>query len=175
MKQYIRYKAGPAILDMIKEEGLNPEKISVFAGPAGGPKWFVSVGFDRALMKSGLLQNNKGRVLLVGSSAGAWRCMAMACKDPQDAYEKLRIAYSRNVFTADDTPATLSKCLAGNVRDFISDQDIPYILEHVTYDLAIHTVRSRGPAASGNKATEGLALIVAWLGHLISPGLVSPL
>ena len=101
--------------------------------------------------------------------------MAMACKDPQDAYEKLRIAYSRNVFTAADTPATLSKCLVGNVHDFISDEDIQHILEHKKYDLAIHTVRSKGPAASANKATEGLALIATWLGHLISPRLASPL
>ncbi len=156
---------------MIKQEGLNWERISVFAGPAGGPKWFVSVGFDRALMKSRVLENNTRRVLLVGSSAGGWRCLTMACKDPQEAYEKLRIAYSRNVFSAADTPATLSQALARNVRDFISDEDIPFILEHRNYDLAIHTVRSIGPAASRNKTIEGLAVMSAWLGHLISPSL----
>ena len=47
---------------MIRDEGLVPERIKVFAAPAGGPKWFVSVGFDRAIIKSRLFHRGQGRV-----------------------------------------------------------------------------------------------------------------
>ncbi len=62
MKRYLEYKAGPAALDIVREEGLKPERVGVFAAPAGGPKWFVSVGFDKALMRSSFLQIAGGRV-----------------------------------------------------------------------------------------------------------------
>jgi len=161
MKNYVQFKAGPKIINSIREEGLRPEKIGVLAGPAGGPKWFVSVGFDRMLMKTRFLERNENRVLLAGSSAGAWRCLAMACRNPTEAYEKLRIAYSRNVFTAADTPATLSDALRNNVNAFLSDIDIDHILNHPAYDVAVHTVRARGPAASETVRIQGLALLLA--------------
>lgn len=160
MKSLLAYKAGPKILDIIRQEGLEPTRIRVFAGPAGGPKWFVSVGIDKALITSRFLQRGH-RVLLAGSSAGGWRCLAMACKDPLTAYEKLRIAYSRNVFTAEDTPRTIGEALKDNVNAFIGDEDIPHILDHPFFDLAVHTVRGRGPAASENKRIQGTALLGA--------------
>lgn len=168
MKSLLAYKAGPKILGTIREEGLKSERVRVFAGPAGGPKWFVSVGFDKALMASRFLENGN-RVLLAGSSAGGWRCLAMACKDPLSAYENLRIAYSRNVFTAQDTPQTIGAALGRNVNAFLQDVDIPYILDHPSFDLAVHTVRSRGPAGSENRRLQGAALLGAALLNVISP------
>jgi hypothetical protein len=168
MKTYLEYKAGPAILDMIRDEGLKPDKIRVFTGPAGGPKWFVSVGFDKALMKSRLLGRGGNRVLLAGSSAGAWRCLAMACRDPLSAYENLRIAYSRNTFTVQDTTLTIGRALERNVDDFVGKGDVSHILEHPVYNLAVHTVRSKGPAGSDKSVVQGGALLAAALLNAIS-------
>jgi hypothetical protein len=161
MKDYIQFKAGPKIIDAIRDGGLDPKRIGALAGPAGGPKWFVSVGFDRMLMESRFLERGQDRVLLAGSSAGAWRCLAMACKDPAVAYEKLRIAYSRNVFTAADNAATVSDALRKNVEAFLTDADIDHILQHPVYDLAVHAVRAKGPAASENLRIQGTALLLA--------------
>jgi len=168
MNQFLEFRAGPRILDMVRQEGVDARKVRVFAGPAGGPKWFVSVGFDLGLMNSGFLKR-AGRVLLAGASAGAWRCLAMACREPRDAYERLRIAYSRNVFTQADTPETVGTALRGNVEAFLDDEDIPFILDHPFYDLAVHTVRSRGPAASENQRVQGCGLIAAALANIVSP------
>lgn len=156
-------------MERVRDEGIKPQRIRVLAGPAGGPKWFASVGFDRALMKTRFLQQGGARVLLVGASAGAWRCLAMACGDPVSAYEKLRIAYSRNVFTARDTPATVSDALKGNVDQFIGDEDIDAILNHPTFDVALHTVRSRGPAGSERRSLQGAALVAGALLNIFSP------
>jgi hypothetical protein len=168
MKNYVLFKAGPAALDLIREEGLNPGRVKVFTGPAGGPKWFVSVGFDRGLMETGFLTRGGTRVLLAGSSAGAWRCIAMMCKDPRGAYEKLRIAYSRNVFTAADTPKTISAKLYDNVKAFLGPDDVTSILTHPWYDLAVHVVRSRGPAAADSVRVQGITLMVTALMNALS-------
>lgn len=169
MTTYLHYRAGPEILEMIRDGGLDPETIRVFAAPAGGPKWFVSVGFDRALMKSGFLRRADGKVLLAGSSAGAWRCITMASKNPEAAHERLRIAYSRNTFTRQDSPQTISDALRRNVDDFLRDEDIPSILDHPTFDVAVHVVRAKGPAASETPAVQGGALLFGALCNAVSP------
>jgi hypothetical protein len=164
---YLRYKAGPSILSLIRGEGLRPERIRVLAGPAGGPKWFVSVGFDRTIIKSRFLEK-AGRVVLAGASAGAWRCLTMACSDPLDAHERLRIAYSRNVFTAEDTPETIGAALMRNVDAFLQPHDILGLLQHPVYQLAIHTARGRGPVGSENRRTQAAGLITAALANALS-------
>lgn len=173
MKKYLIFRAGQGIYDILKEEGLKRNRVQVFAGPAGGPKWFVSVGLDRALIQTGFLVRADGvKTLLAGSSAGAWRCLAMACTNPLDAYEKLRIAYSRNIFTAQDTATTISAKLRGNVDSFIANEDIESIINNKYFNVAVHVVRSKGAAASSNKRVEGLALVTAGLLNVINSGLM---
>lgn len=169
MTAYLAYKAGPQVLSLIRDEGLDPRRVRVFAAPAGGPKWLVCVGFDRAVIRSRLLTTGSGRVLLAGSSAGAWRCLSMACSNALEAHERLRIAYSRNTFTTRDTPRSISEALRRNVADFLADSDIPHILHNPSYDLALHVVRSRGPAASRNRFIEGSALIAAATLNILTP------
>ena len=174
MKRYIRYKAGPHVFPILKDEGLDRRRIAVFAGPAGGPKWFVSVGFDKAILRTRFLEHGAGRVLLVGSSAGGWRCLAMSCRDPLSAYEKLRLGYSRNVFTAEDTARSVSAAFRKNMEEFIADEDLPYIVDHPVFDVAVHTVRSKGPCASSNRRIEGAGIVVAALLNAFSPAAMAP-
>jgi hypothetical protein len=169
MKTYLHYRAGPAVIDMIRQEGLNPRKIKVFAGPAGGPKWFVSVGFDKTLIRTRFLEGTDGKTLLAGSSAGGWRCLAMASSDPMDAYERLRIAYSRNIFTAVDTPRTVAMALKGNVDAFIPDKAVEHTVNHDRFDLAVHAVRAKGPSASADRRIEGFAILAAGLMNAVTP------
>ncbi len=174
MKKYLIFKAGRGIYDIIREEGLKRDRVRAFAGPAGGPKWFVSVGFDKALIETGfLIRADRSRTLLAGSSAGAWRCLAMACKNPLDAYEKLRIAYSRNIFTAQDTAWSISAKLQQTVESFISDEDIGTIINNPKFRLAIHVVRSKGAAASSRRWVEGIALLSAGMMNVMSSKLMN--
>ncbi len=85
------------------------------------------------------------------------------------AYEKLRIAYSRNVFTVQDTPATVAEALKRNVDQFMGDRDVASILNHPAFDVAVHTVRSRGPAGSERKSLQGAGLLTAALLNVFSP------
>ncbi|MEW6114802.1 MAG: hypothetical protein AB1664_21890 [Thermodesulfobacteriota bacterium] len=169
MKRYLAYRAGPEVLNIIREEGLAPGRIKVFAAAAGGPKWFVCVGFDTAIIRSGFLQKGGDRVLLVGSSAGAWRCLTIACRDPLEAYERLRLGYSRSTFTAADTPETVSAAFCDNVDRFLPKDQVEFILDHPVYDLGIQTVRSRGPAASKNGKWQAAALLACAAMNTLSP------
>lgn len=168
MKSYLEYRAGSTARAIIREQGLDPRTVRVFVAAAGGPKWFVSVGFDRAIMKSRFLEQSGKRVLLAGSSAGAWRCLTMACTDPLDAHERLRIVYSRNIFTRNDTAHSIGKALEKNVHNFLDEESVPFVLNYPTFDLAIHVVRGRGPAGSEKKSVQGSAILAAALLNVIS-------
>ena len=135
MGTYLHYKAGSGIIDLIRSEGLRPERVKVFAAAAGGPKWFVCVGFDRALIRNRFLEHKNSPVLLAGASAGAWRCLAIAARQPLEAYELLRLGYSRNVFTRKDTPNTISEAFKKNVYAYLTDEEITHLLNNKQFHL----------------------------------------
>ena len=64
--------------------------------------------------------------------------------------------------------------IKANVESFIDTRDIPYILNHPKFDLAIHTVRSKNIAASENVRIEGMALIVSAALNLFKSDLMKP-
>jgi len=94
--------------------------------------------------------------------------VTIACADPLDAHERLRIAYSRNVFTKADTPQTIGAALNKNVEAFLQPHDIPVILKHPIYQLAVHTARGRGPIGSEIRRTQATGLIIAALANAFS-------
>ena len=94
----------------------------------------------------------------------------MACRNPGEAHERLRIAYSRNVFTRKDTPKSISNALKKNVEEFLKDEDIESILDHPLLNVAVHVIRAKGPAASEDKTVQGTALLTAALCNAFFPG-----
>ena len=68
--EHLRVRAGRRAYEQIRAGGFNLDRIGTYFGPAGGPRWLVTSGFDLTLLKEGAL----GRtfpVWLVGASAGA--------------------------------------------------------------------------------------------------------
>ena len=49
MAENLTLFAGKTALGIIRDEGLDPRRISIVASAAGGPKWLVLNGLDRAL------------------------------------------------------------------------------------------------------------------------------
>ena len=90
-KGFLRYRAGERAFRRIREEGFRPESIRAVLAPASGPKWLVLAGLDRALMGSGFAAKaaKAAGVLLAGSSAGAWRALALASRDPLKTHADL--------------------------------------------------------------------------------------
>lgn len=145
MTGLLHYRAGPAAMQVLKEHGLTAERIGAMVGPASGPKWLVLSGLDRALLDLGVLDGHPSRrSLLVGSSAGGWRILALAAPDPRAALHGLTAGYMHQVFTRDDTPTSVSRAYRSMFEELFSESDIEHILEHPRFDVALHTVRCRG-------------------------------
>jgi hypothetical protein len=100
----------------------------------------VLEALDRALLESGLLKG--GRILLAGSSAGAWRMMTFAAQQPLECHRRLLHGYVRQVFPPGASPEMVSAAYRDLLHDLLHDE-LDHLLAHPTFDLAIHTSRLR--------------------------------
>ncbi len=149
------YRAGPRALERLRREALSPGTIRAVVGPASGPRWLVLAGLDRALLSTNLL--SRGRILLAGASAGAWRMLAYASRDPQSACRRLLDGYIGQAFPKGVTPAEVSRAYRRLVSDVIAD-DAGHLLDHPVFDLGIHTARCR---AGGTRAALLASILAA--------------
>ncbi len=153
----LRYRAGPRALSRLRRDGLGRGSIRAVVGHASGPRWLALAGLDRALTASGLLAPSDGRILLAGASAGAWRMLALACRDPERARQRLLDGYIGQVFRRGERPADVSRAYRKLLAELIAEDD-DHILDHPKFDLAIHTARAR---AGGARAAVLAALLAA--------------
>ena len=151
----LRYRAGPRALARLRRDGLGPGAIRAVVGVASGPRWLALAGLDRALLETDLL--SRGRILLAGASAGAWRMLAFAGRDPRRAHRTLLDGYIEQVFSRGDTPADVSRAYRDLLTGVIGG-DADHILDHQVFDLAIHTARCR---AGGARAALLASLLAA--------------
>ncbi len=151
----LRYRAGPRALERLRRQGLGPGAIRAVVGIASGPRWLALAGLDRALLSTDLLSGE--RILLAGASAGAWRMLAFAARDPEAAHRRLEGGYVEQVFEKGDTPADVSRAYRRLLEEVIAG-DADHILGHPVFDLAIHTVRAR---AGGRRAGLLASLLAA--------------
>ncbi len=168
------YRAGPGAGAMIRRKGLDAAMIRAFAGPASGPKWLVLTGIDRAILASGLLSGGDASVddrrpLLVGSSAGGWRAMAMACPDPVEAYRELEDGYVEMVFRRGVTATEVSEAYRAMWSRLMTPVRTSHVLSAAEVDVALHVARVRGPVGSSRRLVQGAGLAVAAGLNALSP------
>jgi hypothetical protein len=123
-------------------------------------------GIDRAIIASGLLAGDgrtdgDHRPLLVGSSAGGWRALAMACPDPAAAHRELEDGYVEQVFRRGVTPAEISGAYHAMLSRLMTPERTAHVLRHATVDVALHVARAIGPAGSSRHKVQGAAMVVA--------------
>lgn len=134
--------AGKTALGILRDEGLRPERVSTVASAAGGPKWLVLNGLDRALFGA-FFQDRTTPLHLVGSSIGAWRFAALAQPDPLAALERLERAYICQRFRRRPSPARVTQESLWVMGRYLPEAAIPRILAHPVCRLTMVTVRSR--------------------------------
>ena len=128
MPRYLEYRAGPRALARMRD-GFSAADVRTLIAPATGPKWLVSAGFDRALVRGGVLAHG-APVLLAGASAGAWRAIVMSCRDPLAAHERLLEEYVTKVFTRAHTPEQIGDDYRATLARVISRADAEHALSH---------------------------------------------
>lgn len=164
----LSYRAGPRALARVRAGGLAARDVRALVLPAAGPKWLVASGFDRALIRSGFLQARDEPLLLLGSSAGAWRALALAARDPEATHERLLQAYCRQRFTRAHSPAQIGAAYAELLADVFDDADLAHALEHSTLSLAMFAVRTRLGTGAAVRRVQAAALGVAALANVLS-------
>lgn len=115
-------------------------------GPASGPKWLALAGLDRALLDAGLVGPTPEGVsrLQVGSSAGAWRMLAFAARDPAATHERLARGYIHRRFPKGARPATISAAYRAMLSEVFPEPDVHAICAQPALTTGVHIARFRG-------------------------------
>lgn len=163
----LRIKAGKRAYEIIKDGGFNYDSISTYFGPAVGPRWLVSSGFDLTLINENVL-GRKRVVSLIGSSAGAWRFAAWLQPAASLSYQRLLDAYINVQFIKADTPATVLRKLTEIINSYVEDDALPFALAHKKYRLTVITARARNLLASEKTWLQKTGLAAGFLLNFFS-------
>jgi len=167
MTDNLVFYAGRKAFEIIRDEGLRPDRISVVAGAAGGPKWLVLRHLDRVLF-SDWFKARKLPLFLIGSSIGAWRFAGQCMADPKISLSVFESAYIHQQYVGKPSPESVSRESARIQQAFLKDRGPQEILSHPFLRLNFMAVRSKGPAASNRQFILAASLLVAALGNLVS-------
>ncbi len=157
MSSRIRILAGKRIYPLLRDGGFDWGSIAAYFAPAVGPRWLISCGFDRALLREGVLKRKRAP-LLVGASAGAWRLAAWLQPEALKSYRILMESYIDTVYSRRDTPASILASLWRIVDSYIENDALPFALANKNYRLAVITARTRHLVAAENGILQRLGL-----------------
>jgi len=133
--------AGKKALPRLREQGLAPDDIEVIAGAAGGPKWLVLNGLDRALFFQWFKSTRKP-CFLIGSSIGSWRFAAIA--QGAAAYDRFEQAYIAQRYSDHPSPADVTRESNRIMDIFLDSAGVEAILNHPVFRMNLLAVRCRG-------------------------------
>lgn len=161
--------AGPTAREIIARQGLTPDMVEVVAGAAGGPKWLVLYGLDKAIFTSWLMERTSP-VFLIGSSVGSWRFAALA--QGMDAHERFRDAYLRQMFTSVPTAAQASTEIMKFLDAALAGGGPDRVLTHPHARLSVLAVKCAGPYAVERKYPLLLLMAAAGILNLANRSLL---
>lgn len=82
--------------------------------------------------------------MLFGASAGAWRALALAAREPLRALDALLHGYIEQRFTHADRPDAISGAYRKLLTDVLAREDVAFALQHPRVSLTLATARARG-------------------------------
>jgi hypothetical protein len=167
MTENLVFYAGRKAFEVIREEGLRPDRISVVAGAAGGPKWLVLRHLDRVLF-SDWFKDRRLPLFLIGSSIGAWRFAGQCMADPKTSVSDFESAYIHQAYAGKPSSEAVSRESARIQQAFLKNTGPQEILNHPFLRLNFMAVRSKGPAASDRRLILAATLLIAALGNLVN-------
>lgn len=166
MNTDLSIKAGRKALALLRDEGLQLDRVKVLAGASGAAKYLVLSGIDILLMA--LLAKRVTPLHTIGTSIGAFRMACFCHPEPQQAYERLQHAYIHQHYPVRPSAEEVSLKSKGIVNAFIADSDIPPILEHPSMRLNFLSNKCKGLLARDNPVLQGVGLALAGMSNCIS-------
>jgi hypothetical protein len=166
-QQTLSIKAGSRALAIVRDEGLDPGKIEVLAGAAGGPKWLVLYGIDR-LVLADWIRRRQTPLATVGASIGSWRFAALARSDPQQALHAFKEAYIGQTYSEKPTPGEITAGSRKVMDAFLPDRACGELLDHPSLRAGILAVRCRHLTAREEPLLQGMSFTAAMAANLAS-------
>jgi hypothetical protein len=166
MTENLIFYAGKKAFEIIQDEGLRPDRISVVAGAAGGPKWLVLRHLDSVVF-SEWFRNRQSPLFLIGSSIGAWRFAGQCMADAPSSLSDFESAYIHQAYVGKPSPKTVSRESIRIQEAFLKDCGPEEILEHPYLRLNFMAVRCKGLAVSDKRIPLITALLISAMGNLI--------
>ena len=160
MQGNLVFYAGTKAMEAIGRDGLSPSMVKTVLGAAGGPKWLVLHGLDRAIFGSWFKERTEP-LFLLGSSIGAWRFAAVSQNDPSDGLDRFLAAYTAQSYSPYPGREEISMECAKILDALLGGSGIEEILRHPSFRLGVLTVHCKWPVASDNKVLLGLGLMDA--------------
>jgi len=170
MKEMLSIYAGRKAYEIVKQDGLSPESVDMVVGAAGGPKWLVLGGLDRAIFFS-FLRGRKKPMPLVGSSIGAWRFSALA--QGEEAYNEFEKAYINQTYETRPSPGDITRESLRILDAFLSGNSINAGLEHPWMRLCILSVYCRWPFSCENLPCLALGMTGAAIANSLRRSLLN--
>jgi len=167
MTENLTFQAGKNALSVIRDEGLQADRIKIIAGAAGGPKWLVLNHLDRVIF-SQWLNRRKTPLFLIGSSIGAWRFAAASTQNPVETIETFQHEYIHQSYRSKPTPEEISATSAAILDTYLADTKAFDILHHPYIRINIMAVRSKWAVANDNKIRLTAGLALSFIANLIS-------
>ncbi|MCS6811921.1 MAG: phospholipase [Tepidimonas sp.] len=169
MTRALRLYAGPAALEHLRREGLQPQHVGIVPGAAGGPKGLILGPLDRWLFGHWLPQGGHG-VHLIGASIGAWRMAAACLHDAVAAFERLQrdyIAQDYELEPGQRRPSArqVSAAFARELQAFFGGR-VHEVLHHPRWRVHIVTSRGRHVLAREGRWRTPLGYAAATLTNL---------
>lgn len=144
MTGYLSIYAGEKARRLISEQGLTPDMVEIVAGAAGGPKWLVLCGLDRAVFSQWFVER-EAPLYFVGSSAGTWRLGALALG--MKAYDAFLEAYVHQTYQTIPDAGTVSREVLRILDTYLCNGGIDKILNHSYIRLNALSTRCRWPGS----------------------------
>lgn len=159
------FYAGPKAMESIGRQGLKPSMVKAVLAAAGGPKWLVLHGLDRALFTT-WFQGRTEPLFLFGSSIGAWQFAAVSQNDSSQALDRFLSSYMAQSYSPyPDREEITAECL--KICDILlGDRGIEEILAHPFLRLGVFATHCKWPATSENKFLLSLGMGDAFLYNL---------
>lgn len=167
-RQNLSLFAGPRALEQIRDGGLPASSVATVLGAAGGPKWLVLAGLDRAVFFGWLTRPN-APVRLVGSSIGAWRFAAVAQgRRAAAAHETLEHAYINQRYDRKPSPQDITDEAVRILDEFLTDDGAASLLANPLFSLSVIAVRGRRPFFSGGRRAVAAGMLFAGVANAFS-------
>lgn len=163
----IEIYAGERAKKTIQDNGLKGDDIKAMAGSAGGPKFLVLNGLDKALFRE-LFKGRKEPLFYIASSIGAFRGAALAQKNPLKALDKLTRSYLKQSYTDKPLKREVSADSERIIDDYLDNNAKEYILNKSFLRLNILAAKCRGISSYDNTWALMLFLFNASTLNLIS-------